>query len=161
MQPRDYDWLDEQTRAAPNHARLIDAIEAVSAKLHLKERNSVEPTNLDDVLAVLSALKAEIESNSAIDQTLKDRADGVFAEGVHRLVRSSVVTRETANNTLGVLASWIEDSAKSLNPEVDKNTEASFERFASWGSPSARLEAAEAALDICIRAESDHPVSCS
>jgi hypothetical protein len=49
------------------------------------------------------------------------------------------------------LVRWIEFGSVSPNPEVDAKTEANFERSSSWGSPSARLEAAEATLDLVLK----------
>lgn len=143
--------LDEKTRADPAIVKLIDAIDAVKDKLHLV-RNDQEPiTDLDGALSVLAALKAQVGAGAVSDRDLRSRAVGNFAEGVHRLVRSDFLGAETPVETVTTIREWIEFACESADPETGPQTEANFEAFPSWGSPAARLEGAEAALDLCLK----------
>jgi len=151
MRPATYYWLDEQARSSPNIAQMISAIDAVTAELHLEPNNVQEPVNLPVALAMLTALKVQIDAGLVNDPTLRDRADGVFAQGVHRLANSAFVFEDTTNDVMEQLVGWIEFSSFSPSPEVDATSEAKFEQFSSWGSPSARLEAVEAALDLTLK----------
>lgn len=151
MEPPTYYWMDEKTRSNPDVVQMIAAIDAVTAELHLQLHDKHEPTDLSGAMAVLAALKDQIHAGLISDSTLKGSADGVFAQGVHKLSRSTLIADDTPSEVLGELVGWIEFASTSPYPEVRADTEASFEQFSSWGSPSARLEAAETCLDLTLK----------
>ena len=125
--------------------------------MHL-EPNDKEPiADLDGAMAALIALKAQIDAEAVADNALKRRADGELAQGVHQLVRSDLIGAETLAVTVATIVGWIEFACRSANPETDADTEAKFESFSSWGSPSARLEGSESALDLCLKRPEVYP----
>ena len=115
---------------------MIVAIDAVKDTLRLEPRQEAGP-NLDGTMAVLTALKAQIDAKAVPDETLKRQADGEFAQGLHQLVRSDLIGAETPAETVATIVGWIEFACSSTNPETDAETEAEFESSQSWGSPSA------------------------
>lgn len=151
VEPATYYWMDEQTRSDPATVRMSAAIDVIKNELHLDLNDKREISDLHDAMAAIAALKMEIDAGAVIDRTLKARADGVFGQAVHKLVCSPLISEDTAGHTVGVIVGWIEVGSMSCNPEVDAETEGKFERFSSWGSPSARMEAAEAALDLALK----------
>ncbi len=159
IDPATYPWLDEETRAEPAVGEMIDALDAVTDTLHLKLNDKGQIADLDGAMAALTALRVQVDAEAVSDETLRQRADGEFAQGVHQLVRSDLIGAETPAETLTTIVGWIEFACRSTNPETDGETEAKFESFQSWGSPSARLEGAEAVLDLCLKRPEVYPAS--
>jgi len=157
MTPSTNYWMDETTRADPATTRATEAIEAVKAALHLGPSDTLAPDNLDAALGVLGALRTESDAGAIPDATLNHRADGYFAQGMHKLVSSALITAETSSHIVAQLIDWIESSSVSSNPEVNDKSEANFERNQAWGAPSARMEAAEAALDLILKRPETYP----
>ncbi len=78
---------------------------------------------------------------------------------MHRLVCSDHLGAETPAQTVATIVGWIKFACRSTDPETDGETEAKFESFPSFGSPSARLEGAEALLDLCLKRPEIYPAS--
>jgi len=144
-------WMDQETRSDPATVRMFALIDSVKAKLYLGPGNNEEPSDLDAAMVAITALRGAIDANAVTDQTLKSRAEGTFAQAVHKLGTSALILETTAPHTVDIILHWIESGAASRYPEVDAETEANFERSSAWGSPCARLEAAEAALDLVLK----------
>ena len=72
-------------------------------------------------------------------------------------MRSDLISPDLPSAFQDQVLGWIEYSFASLNPEVDAETEAQFESFATWSSPSARVHAAEAALDVTLKLPDAYP----
>jgi hypothetical protein len=106
---------------------------------------------------LIIGVKAQIDAGVAPDETLRRQAEGNFAQGVHRLVLSDLLSAETAAETVTTIVGWIEFACRSTNPETAAETEAQFESSQSWGSPSARLEGAEAVLDLGLKRPEVYP----
>ncbi len=153
----DYYWLEPTVRRAPVVQDAIRLVERVQQALQL-EVNEAEPVgSLADALEALSALKGRLDAGDTPDEALARRMEGVFAQGLHKVVRSGDIDESTPSETLGRLLSWIEDASRYANPEVSADSEADFERGPSWSSPSARLEAAKAALRLCAKRPQVYP----
>ena len=153
----DYYWLNQETKADPAVRETIAALDLVRQELRL-EVNDKEPVqSLPAATDALTSLKRQLDTGAIPDPNLRHRAEGAFAQGVHKLVNSDLIDSETPPETLAQLVGWTEDSSRMLNPEVDKETEAKFEDHSGWGSPAARIEAAEAALDLCLKRPEVYP----
>nr|WP_295745452.1 ATP-binding protein [uncultured Acidocella sp.] len=157
MTPSENYWMDEQTRSDPTTTRMTEIINEVKKELHLETNDRDESDDLGRAMAVLVSLKAEIDVTTATDEALMDRAEGTFLQGVHKLVNSSLISRETPDQTIETILDWIEFGCTTSQPRVDNDTETNFEKFASWGSPSARIEAAELALDLTLKRADVYP----
>ena len=147
----DYYWLNQEAKADPNVRRAIADLDLVRQALRLEVGDQERIQSLDDARSALARLRGWLDGGAIPDRELRHRAEGIFAQGVHKLVNSDHVDTETAPEAMTQLVGWIEDASGFANPEVDADTEAKFEEHSSWGSPSARLEAAEAALDLCLK----------
>ncbi len=157
MTPLENYWMDEQTRLDPATVRMTEMMDEVKKELHLEINDRDEPDELGRAMAVLVSLKTEIDETTAIDETLIDRAEGVFMQGVHKLVNSSLISKETPDQTIETILGWIEFGCTTSHPRVDNDTEPNFEKFPSWGSPSARIEAAELTLDLTLKRAEAYP----
>lgn len=151
IEPDNYHWMNKDVRATPEVGEMIDELERVRDLLHLEIEDQQAPESLDGAIAALTALKSKIDAGTVPDPTLVQRAGGTFAQGVHKLVKSSHVGPATLAETVELILGWIEGACSFTGPPVDHDTERQFEQSLSWGSPSARLEGAEAALDLCLK----------
>ncbi len=146
-----YDWMDNEAQSIPANASLIAAIDAVEGTINAVPNEGTPPPSLPDTVEMLAALQAEINSGAAVDKNLRRRANNVLGRGVSNLVRSDLVSQDTPADIIQVLVEMIENCAVSEDPECDANVEEQFERTRSWGSPAARICAAEACLELCLR----------
>ncbi|MFD1703432.1 hypothetical protein ACFSCV_10490 [Methylopila henanensis] len=153
----DYRWLEQDTRDDPAVRDAIADLDVVREKLRLEVGDNEPVEDLDAALGALGELRNRLNAEAIPDRGLLHRAEGSFAQGLHKLVKSDHIGLDTGPNTLSQLVGWIEDASRLGNPEVNEETEAKFEEFSSWGSPSARLEAAEAALDLCLKRPEVYP----
>ncbi|MFG1364057.1 hypothetical protein [Xanthobacter versatilis] len=154
----DYPWLSQETKAEPVVRETIAALDAVRMTLRLEVNGNEPIESLETALADLAGLKIRLDAGSIPDASLMQRAEGTFAQGIQKIVNSDHVSAETPVGTVAQLMGWIEDASRFSNPQVQEDTEAQFESHSSWSSPSARLEAAEAALDLCLKRPESYPV---
>ncbi len=89
-----------------------------------------------------------------IHPLLRIAAEGVIGQGcssivLHKMLPSSNEVDPLANRTPR-LVELLRFSASSEGPAVDPDTEVSFEKNASWGSPAPRVEAAQALFDLVL-----------
>lgn len=153
----DYRWLNQEARVDPTVREAIADLDLVREKLRVGVGDNEPVENLEAALSALGELRNRLNDEAIPDRGLLHRAEGCFAQGLHKLVKSDHVGPDTGQNTVAQLVGWIEDASRLRNPEVDKDTETKFEEFSSWGSPSARLEAAGAALDLCLKCPGVYP----
>ncbi len=153
----DFYWLSQENKANPIVRETGAELDRARRALGLEGDRKGPVESVTEALAALTALKARLDSGGIPDDSLVHRAEGTFAEGVHKVVNSSHVSADTPAELIDQLLSWIEYASHLKNPEAEDDTEAKFEKFSSWGSPSARLEAAEAALDLCLKRPEVYP----
>lgn len=153
----DYRWLNQEAKANPAVHEAIADLDLVRKQLRLDIGDNEPPGDLDDAIDALAKLRRRLTDSAIPDRGLLHRAEGSFAQGVHKLVNSDHIGARTLPGMVTQIVDWIEDASRLGNPEIDADTEAKFEESASWGSPSARLEAAEAALDLCLKRPEVYP----
>jgi hypothetical protein len=153
----DYRWLNKDARNDPAVRDAIADLDLVREKLCLEAGGNEPVEDLNAALGALGELRNRLNADAIPDQGLLHRAEGTFAQGLHKLVKSDHIGPDTGASALTQLVGWIEDASRLGNPEVDEETEAKFEQFSFWGSPSARLEAAAAALDLCLKRPEIYP----
>lgn len=149
-EPDDYYWLDEATRSAPEARGMTASLDAVRKELRLHPDDKRQAPRLREALDALAGLRTRLDAGKVSDHALLRHAQNVFSQGVHALVRGGLISNETAPENVRLIANWIEAAFSSIDPEVDIDTEASFESSPGWSSPSGRIEAAEAALDLSL-----------
>lgn len=147
----DFHWIEGLNREAPENSRLLDAINVAKNLLRLEAKSEdVAMASLADSLAALQAIQALL-SNSAPHPDLKRNAEAIIGQGCGVIVSRQLLISKDAPPTPEQDATFtelLEIAGRSESPEVDVNTEARFEESASWGSPAARIEAAQAYWDL-------------
>lgn len=146
-----YHWIQDLDRDAPANQRLMAAIETIKNALQLEAGDEeTAPVPLADALDAIESLVAEID-RSAQNPDLIVYAEGQISRGLERLVQAGLVP--AAQDALGTarFLALLALITKSEGPRLYDDTESSFERGASWGSPAPRLEAAEIGLDVVLQ----------
>ena len=153
----DYYWLNPAAKSDPVVRDAINEVDALRSTLGMEPGGKTPIESVETALADLGALKARLDAGEVSDDNLVHRMEGTFAQGLHKVVQSDALTTETSRAIVSQVVSWISDASGFANPEVGDDTEADFERGASWSSPSARFEAAEAALDLVLKRPEVYP----
>jgi hypothetical protein len=153
----DYRWLSQEAKTDPSVRAAIADLDLVRKHLHLDVGDNESLGDLSAAVDTLRKLSNRLTDGSITERGLLRRAQGSFAQGLHELVKSEHVAFDTSVELVAQLVAWIEVASQFDNPEVDADTERNFEDSRSWGSPSARFEAAEAALDLCLRRPEVYP----
>ena len=146
-----YDWITDPDRKLPANASLMAAIDSAKNVLAL-ESNASAPTGLTLNVA-LDAL-SQIETTRTAQGTkaeLRIYGEGVLAQGCNRIIGARLLSEQADGAATESFLRLLRLATNSADPQVDANTEESFEEFASWGSPAARVEAAQAVLDLALQ----------
>ena len=135
----------------PADAELKGAIEEAKQVLALQP-NAAAPSGL--TLQVAYQPLGRIErflSGLSINTDLRISAEDVLAQGCKRIVELKLLPEQIDKVGTDNFLRWLSGSARAVTPQVDESTEESFEEFASWGSPAARVEAAQAVFDLVLQ----------
>jgi len=158
--PEDFFWVEGLDKNVPGNASAIDAIKNAE-KLFKSEANSTQTTDatLEELLAALNAIRTRLDDDE-VHTDLKRYAEGVIGQGceaiVSRKLLASTSIPPTAEQDLS-FTTLLAIVAKSENPEMDEDIEAQFEKSAAWGSPAARVEAAQAYWDLFLQRPDFYP----
>ncbi|RKE94301.1 hypothetical protein C8N30_3424 [Sulfitobacter guttiformis] len=156
-EPEPFHWIEDLDLDSSVDQVLMWAINDAKKALGL-EASSEDATKLtmSKAIAALTGLE------TAIDRTRQNTglvayAEGVIGQGIAKIISlkitPSVNAQQESSRFLGLMSTALE----SLNPAVDDDTEANFERSASWGSPAARVEIASAVLDLTLQRPDLYP----
>ncbi|WP_230842916.1 hypothetical protein [Gloeobacter morelensis] len=153
--PPPYHWIDGLNRKIPSNARLIDAIESAKETLGLKSgQSSPDGLRLADALESLSRIRDAL-LDTQVDPGLRNYGEGVLGQGCARIVDLKLLPPQDdvgqPADQADAFLDLLRIVAQSDGPEVDNETEQSFESTASWSSPAPRVEAGQATLDICLQ----------
>ncbi|MCA8119033.1 hypothetical protein LGN07_09920 [Burkholderia cepacia] len=149
-----YDWIRGLDNALPANADLIAALESMKDLLALEPgKTPAHDVTIDAALASLESLKVHT-SVDGVDAALRLQAEGTIGQACAQILTMKLLGR-TADGpdqqaVVDRLIGFIMIAANSESPEVGEDTEQRFEESSGWGSPAARLEAAEAILDLCL-----------
>ena len=146
-----YDWITDQNRDLPANANLIAAIDSAKKVLAL-ESNASAPTGLT-LNAAHDALNRIERTRTAhgTDAQLRIHGEGVLAQGCNRIIAARLLSQQADGAATESFLRLLRVATSSAGPQVDAHTEESFEKLASWGSPAARVEAAQAVLDLALQ----------
>lgn len=147
----DYYWLNQEAKANPAVREAISDLDLVRDQLRLGINDNEPPGDVNAALNALDKLRSRLADSGIPDQLLLRRAEGSYAQGVQKLVKSDYIGASTLPGSVTQLVEWIEVASRLGDPKVAVDTETNFEKFSSWSSPSARIEAAQAALDLCLK----------
>ncbi|WP_051780688.1 ATP-binding protein [Janthinobacterium agaricidamnosum] len=145
-----FDWIRNLDRSLPCNASMITAIEA--ARDYLGEsgqptKHEVETSRVFDVLEPVAQCLLPKELN--ID--LRRMGEGIIGQACALLAEGErLVCNDEESDPADRFLSFLRIAVESENPTVDDETEAQFEKSQAWGSPAPRVEAAVAALDVCL-----------
>jgi hypothetical protein len=143
----DFWWLREQKvdTAAPENADILALAKSFKEDLQEQNKTKAFPT-LEKSVAKLSAFLRDIDARPDSHPLVKSYATGAVADGLEAIV--SMFEKELANfpPLADVLISMTTRLAGHPAPEVTPDTEESFEKSPSWGSPAPRISAAHAAM---------------
>ncbi|MBK4216161.1 ATP-binding protein [Paracoccus caeni] len=152
-----YHWIGDLDRHSESDQELMQEISAAKEALGLEASDESEnPPSLDTSLDALVALRTVVGGPDR-NEGLVSHAEGVIGLGIRNLIKSKTVPgKDDVVNTERFL-DLVLTTVRSASPSVEEETEADFERFASWGSPAARVEIASGILDLMLQRPDLYP----
>lgn len=150
--PDDWWWLRKNgvDLTTPANSTLLAAIKTAKSDLNLEQGAGQKGYNLQAGASHVERLKQAIEAatRDGAASSVTNYAGGVLADGVEKVAGFDVAQLRGQPAIVSMLAELIEQLATHASPEVDEDTEKSFENSAAWGSPATRIGAAEAAMHL-------------
>lgn len=143
--PEPYFWLEGLDKALPANASLIAAIDLAKTEVEMQFAQKLRSGA--DIAAVLGLLEAVRNKSMAhdLDPRLRPSADGQIGSGCSAIAQNvQLGALGGADTSVDRLLDLLHYVATSPFPEVDDDTESDFEKSPGWGSPAARVEAAQA-----------------
>lgn len=155
--PEPYHWIRGLDRESTPNQVLMAAIDAAKQALGIEsDAHDGSEVALPASLAAMEALAAHVD-REAQNPLLVIYAEGTIAQGIERVIsQQKVPPLEDAEATRRLLA-LLDLAARSAGPLLHDDTEADFERGASWGSPAPRVDAGQAVLDLCLQRPDLYP----
>jgi hypothetical protein len=159
-----YRWIDDLDRDFPANQLLMAAIDATKAALGIDQPVRVGEVDSSarrlleqpDILAALTHLANTIRRGEQ-NPSLVINAEGTIGQGLGRLISlKQVPTEQDADGTVRFVQ-LLSLVGKSDGPILREDTEANFERGASWSSPAPRVEAAQVILDLTLQRPDLYP----
>ncbi|MEP1521287.1 hypothetical protein [Ascidiaceihabitans sp.] len=152
-----FHWIEDLDQDSSVDQVLMQAINDAKKVLGLETSSEDAPK-----LTTSKAIAALTELETAIDRTQQNTglvayAEGVIGQGIGKVISLEITPTVDAQEESNHLLELISTALESPNPTVDDDTEASFERSASWGSPAARVEIASAVLDLMLQRPDLYP----
>jgi len=149
--PEDFFWMQGLDKDAPENSPVITAIKTAESLLGLESKSDdAAVASLKDSLEALQPIQALLDNDIA-HVGLKRHAEGIIGQGCEAIVSRQLLVSKDVPPTPEQDAEFIallEIAARSESPELEAETETEFEKSAAWGSPAARVEAAEAYWDL-------------
>ena len=135
-------------RESPANLNLMAAINRSEGALGIEaEANDGNAVTLEAGLQEMESLVAVIDRD-AHDPSLTIHAEGQISKCIERMVeRKQVPSADDPTSTERFL-DLLRVAAASAGPVLREDTEANFEKHASWGSPAPRVDAAITVFDL-------------
>lgn len=152
-----FHWIEGLDRERLSNVAAMEAIQAARDYIEAKPgRPATDEIDTEHTLNLLEAIARALDAPD-LNETLRSHGEGVIGQGCELLAQGErLVVREGVDSFDRYFALF-RIAATSSNPEVTDETEADFERSQSWGGPAARIEAATAALDLCLQRADLYP----
>jgi hypothetical protein len=147
--PEPYYWLSDLDRQSENNARAMTSIDELRKQLSAESPDVMPTMPLKDLLALLND-PLHSTRRAGVDPRLESHSEGIVGQALSAIVKSKVLAAAD-EDTLRAFLDLLGIVSMSSEPRLEENTEANFETGASWGSPAARVEAAEATLDLLLQ----------
>lgn len=149
--PEPYHWISGLDPNHPANADLMAAIDSAKGELELEsDSKALSGLTLADAYRALDRVEQSLHGDG-INPQLKIQAEGVIGQACVRIIKRKLLPSETDVPATGTFLRFLDIAAGSASPEVHDDTEHAFEQSPSWGSPAARLEAAQAVLDLVLQ----------
>lgn len=135
---------------APANAEQLAAAEAFERGFEFAPgtANAADVEGATDSLARFAQVVSTGAGSGASKPVLGHSA-GLLAERVGKVASASPDALRQVPGALRSLIALVGQAATHENPGVSAETEASFEKLASWGSPAPRVDAADAVMNLC------------
>ncbi|MFZ2266222.1 MAG: ATP-binding protein [Azonexus sp.] len=154
-----YFWIRDLDKSLPGNAAAIEALEAAKAVNEAQRGNQVaatDTTGTEQALALLEAVAGSLHAPD-LHPALRLNGEGVIGEGCDHLAQGERLVATEQFDPADRFLALLHIASTSANPEVDETTESEYEHSQSWGGPAARIEAATAALNVCLQREDLFP----
>lgn len=146
----DFHWIENLDRKASENVPVITAVNGAKTLLRLEAgSDEIFSASLAEALAALVAIQSALATDTP-NASLRQHAEAIIGQGCHVIVSRKLLASDptpTPEQDSLFLDLWT-IAAQSESPEINDATEEQFEESAFWGSPAARVEAAEAAFDL-------------
>lgn len=156
----DFHWIKGLDKEAPENSSVIEAINAATRLLRLEPNSKeVAAASLAKSLDALEAIRALLFVD-VLHAGLRRHAEAIIGQGCESIVSRKLLVSKEAPPTPeqdATFTALLDIAARSENPELGDDTEASFEKFASWDGPAARVEAAHAYWDLFVQRADLYP----
>lgn len=150
----EFHWIEGLDRDTPENSSLIQAINFAKQVLRLEAASEeVLSVPLAEALSALEVVRAALLADTT-HEGLRRHAEGIIGQGCVAIVARNLLSLKEAPPTPEQDTSFmalLEIAARSENPELDGDTEANFEKSASWSGPAARVEAAQSYWDLFVQ----------
>lgn len=153
------DWIPDIERSHPSNATMITAIEEAQTYFGLEAGQSAKSEI--ETWQGLSALDAVVQrlSASELNPDLRRLGEGVIGQGCARLAAGQrLVVEAEDHDPAERFVAFLMIAVYSESPSVDDDTEARFEQSQGWSFPAARVDAAIAALEVCLQRPDLYPI---
>ena len=146
-----YEGISGRDKEESVNANAMSAIDQAKQILGLEESNqSNDDHSLEALLSAMVSLKG-ILLTDGIDSDLRAHGEGVIGRGCSRIAATAEFLNKPNLADDAKFLHLLNYVAMSTGPEVDDDTEKAFERSPAWGLPAARVDAAEAFLNLSVR----------
>lgn len=146
-----FHWIKDLDREHPANECVIDRIELAKQMLaHPSGCGNSETPTLQQVLSVVADL-AESLLDKGVNARLRLEGEHAIGDTCKRVVSLGLITKESQGALDRKLLELVSIAANSKGPELQEDTESSFEQRLELPSPAARVEAAGAILGLISR----------
>lgn len=149
-------WIRDLDKSLPGNAVAIESLEAAKAVNQAQRGNPGAAIGTEQALVLLEAVASSLHALD-LHPDLRLHGEGVIGEGCGHLAQGKRLVATDQFDPADRFLALLRIASSSANPEVNDTTENDYERSPSWGGPAARIEAATAALDVCLQREDLYP----
>lgn len=159
--PDPFFWIKGLDAEKPENSQLIERIKDFESLMEggAESGNGVA-VSLSELLTALGLIQSCLRED-LVHPGLTKHAQAVIGQGCDFIVTKKLLASEVSPPTSQEDALFIEllqIAGTSDSPEIDERTEAEFEKSAGWGSPAARVEAAQAYWDLFLQRPDLYPI---
>ena len=149
--PEPYFWISDLDPNQPANANLIVAIDSAKEALALESDAEAPPgLTLDNAYRALNRVEQSLRGDG-VNPQLRIHGEGVIGQACARIVKRQLFPSKMDVPVTETFLRFLDIAAGSASPEVQEDTERAFEQSPSWGSPAARVEAAQAVLNLVLQ----------